>query len=76
MEDQLDSLKRRGISAACLTRDTSTVTKSAINKGQFSLVFVSPEAMSASARALLSADVYKKNLCGIFVDESHCVKKW
>jgi ATP-dependent DNA helicase RecQ len=76
MKDQIDSLKRRGITAACLTRDTELVTKSAINKGQFSLVFASPEAMSASGRALLSADVYKKNLCGIFVDESHCVKKW
>lgn len=76
MHDQLNSLKRKGISAACLTRDTTPETKSAINKGQFSLVYASPEAMSVSARALLSTDVYKKNLCGIFVDESHCIKKW
>ena len=76
MQDQIDSLKRKGISAACLTRDTTRETKSAINKGQFSLVYASPEAMSVSVRALMSAEVYKKNLCGIFIDESHCIKKW
>ena len=76
MNDQLHSLSTRGIQAACLTKETPPATKTAISRGQYSLVFARPEALAKSGRALLANDVYRQNLCGIFVDESHCIKKW
>ena len=77
MTHQLEILKSYGVKAATLTADTSRPTRTAIINGDFSLVFVSPEAMLSSfGRHLMGRSMYCQNLCGIFVDESHCIQKW
>ncbi len=77
MTDQLEILKGLGITAATLTKETSRTTKNGLINGDFSLVFASPEAMLSSfGRNLLGRSVYRQNLCGIFVDESHCIQNW
>ena len=73
---QVLQLKYHNIQAACLTKETPPATKTAIARGQYSVVFASPEALARSGRALLATDVYRQNLCGIFVDESQCIKQW
>ena len=50
MRDQVDSLQLRGISAACLDAETSPETVDAIRRGEFNLIFGSPESLMNTHR--------------------------
>ena len=40
-------------------------------------VYTSPEMiLEDSGTTLLMSDTYSDRLCGIFVDEAHCIAKW
>ncbi len=51
--------------------------KNDIKKGNYQIIFISPEALFVSIewRNVLSSDVFQNNLVGFVVDEAHCVKK-
>ena len=82
MKEQAVSFSSKGISAACISdkddRDSTKETRRGIKRGEFQLVFLSPEALFATLewRRMLSSDHYRTNLVGFVVDEAHCVKKW
>ena len=80
MKDQSASFTRKGISAGYVSDKESTdrETRRKILRGEFQLVFISPEALFLATewRRMLAGDLYGKNLVGFVVDEAHCVKKW
>ncbi|XP_070577487.1 ATP-dependent DNA helicase RecQ-like [Ptychodera flava] len=47
-----------------------------IVEGRFNYVFSSPEAFLCQHRSLLLSDTNQSRVGAIFVDESHCIKKW
>ena len=48
-----------------------------VERGMFSLVYASPEMLlDQKGSEILMSDVYTDRLCGVFVDEAHCIVKW
>ena len=80
MKDQVSSITAIGLSAAMVSGKESTppAVKVAIKKGDYQIIFMSPEAlfMSTEWRNMLSSDIYRENLMGFIIDEAHCIKKW
>ena len=82
MKEQARSFTARGVSSACISDkddlETTKDTRRSIRRGEFQLVFLSPEALFATLewRRMLSSDLYRAKLVGFVVDEAHCVKNW
>ena len=82
MRDQAASFASKGVTAACISdkddHHSTKLTRRGIKRGDFQLIFVSPEALFATLewRKMLCNDVYRTNLVAFVVDEAHCVKKW
>ena len=82
MKEQAAFFSSKGISAASISdkddHESTKETRRGIRRGEFQLVFLSPEALFATLewRRMLSTDLYRTNLVGFIVDEAHCVKKW
>ena len=80
MKDQTSLFTTKGISAAYVSDKYTTDkdTRRGVLRGQFQLVFISPESLFVATewRRMLAGDLYRKNLVGFIVDEAHCVKKW
>lgn len=80
MKDQVSSITAIGLTATVISdkESTPTAVRALIKKGEFQIVFVSPEAlfMSTEWRNMLASKIYKDNLVGFVVDEAHCIKKW
>ncbi len=81
MKNQVASITKIGLSATYVgDRDTklASTSEQSVMKGNFSIVFISPEALFISTKwkSMLSSDVYRENLVGFIVDEAHCIKKW
>ena len=80
MSDQVAAITALGLSAAYVTdrKSTSYCVKMEIKKGEYQIIFVSPEALFLSVewRSMLSSDLYRSNLVGFIIDEAHCIKKW
>ena len=76
-EDQVKYLRSLGLSAVNISSDTET-DFSNIEKGQYSIVYGSPEAwlMNEHWRSMLSNDVYSSKLCAVAVDEAHVLRQW
>jgi len=49
-----------------------------VENGDFSLVFMNPEALVSSCRSkeLFRTPMYQANLVAVVVDEAHCIEKW
>ena len=75
MRDQVDSLQLRGTSAACLDAETSPETVDAIRRGEFNLIFGSPESLMNTHRNIFRGHL-KYCIDLVVVDESHCIAKW
>ena len=77
MEDQVDKLRKLGISAVFLS-DIKDEEIKEINEGCFSLVCGSPEAWLKNERwrKMLSSDVYSAKLRAIAIDEARVIKQW
>lgn len=77
MKDQVDSLSRLGIPAACinstLTPDEQYTKLQEVATGKYSLVYVAPERLRSPrfAEALMQCKVAL-----LAVDEAHCVSQW
>ena len=80
MKDQVGTFSAKGIRAAYASdkEDSTGNTRRDIKKGEYQLVFVSPEALFATLewRRMLSTELYRAILVGFIVDEAHCVTKW
>lgn len=76
IKDQVTALTRRGVSSGYVDVDTEADVKSAVNKGEYNIVFMSPELQVGKFRRLLGSVVYQKRLVGLIIDEAHCVIKW
>ncbi len=80
MKDQVGSITKMGIRATFISdkESISTQTKQEIERGEYQVIFVSPEALffSTQWRQILSSRIYCLNLVGFVVDEAHCINKW
>ena len=77
MEDQVKQLQDIGIRAVSISSQAD-IDWSRIEKGEYSIVFGSPEAvlMNDRWRTMLCNDVYGRNLCAVAIDEAHVIKQW
>jgi ATP-dependent DNA helicase RecQ len=77
MQDQVDSLRRRGLSAAELSSATPPAarqeTVAALRAGELRLLYVSPEMLGGQRFRALWADRVPAR---IVVDEAHCISEW
>ena len=77
MQDQVDSLKRRGISAECIN---STMSKRDLNdvmgrlvRGELQFLYVAPERFNNEA---FKTAVRHAEIPFVAFDEAHCISKW
>jgi len=77
MKDQVDNLKKRGISAAAIY---SGMTPAEINTtldncvfDAYKFLYVSPERLGTT---VFLEKIHQANVCIIAVDESHCISQW
>ena len=77
LEDQVEYLRSLGLSAVNISSNVE-VDCAKIEKGEYSILYASPEAwlMSERWRCMLSNDVYSKKLCAVAVDEAHVLRHW
>lgn len=78
MKDQVDSFRKRGVSAGLVTSDCDEQMKTGVIEGRYQLVFISPEQLICKERfrSMCKSDCYAEKLVALVVDEAHCVKKW
>ena len=67
----------KGLKVGGITGATLEV-KSQVVKGNFQIVYFSPESLLSGHRwrELLQVEQYRSNVVAFIVDEAHCVKKW
>ena len=77
MEDQLKQLQNNGICVVNISSQAD-IDWSRIEKGEYSIVFGSPEAwlMNDRRRTMLCNEVYNRNLCAMAIDEAHVIRQW
>ena len=77
MEDQVQSLERRGIPAtylaSTLTPDERHLRETALMQGKYRLVYVAPERLASSAAVAMLARLDPPLVA---VDEAHCISQW
>ena len=77
MKDQVENLKKRGISAAAIYSGMShkeilsTLDNAVFDAYKF--LYVSPERLATS---IFMEKIKQANVCMIAVDESHCISQW
>ena len=79
MVDQVSMFEKRGLKAAFVGKEqTDENIRQQVEKGVFSLVFMSPESLLQVLRwrEMFRSTIYQDNLVGLVVDEAHCVEKW
>ena len=79
MVDQVAMFKNRGLQAAFVGKEQiDERIRQQVEKGVFSLVFMSPESLLKVLRwrEMFRSKIYQDNLVGLIVDEAHCVEKW
>ena len=77
MEDQVKYLRSLGVSAVNISSDAE-VDRAKIERGEYSIVYGSPEAWLVNERwrCMLSNEVYSSKLCAVAVDEAHVLRQW
>lgn len=77
ISDQLNRAKDMDIKAADVTGGVTDHIIEAIPSGKFSILYASPESLlEDEGRELFDIPALKDRLCGLVIDESHCVTKW
>ena len=72
-ENQVDGLRRRGITAAIVGPESTAAELKDIRLSPFNLVFGSPEAPLNSYRIVIRN--LKDSIKAVFIDEFHCIVK-
>lgn len=80
MEDQVSSLRSRGVKASIITTSTSVVTENISTRRSLaidSLFYCAPEALITSKwRDAFDMPEFSGRIVAYVVDEAHCVSKW
>ncbi|XP_028406817.1 uncharacterized protein LOC114529262 [Dendronephthya gigantea] len=74
MKDQVAILREKQVKAVMIGPESTTEENEKAKKGQYNLVFASPEAVFKSHRSTILA--LKDNIAAVFIDEGHCIVKW
>ena len=75
--DQLTRASDLNIEAVDVTGGVTDHISEGISSGKFSVLYASPESLLGDeGRDLLDIPALKERLCGLVIDESHCVTKW
>ena len=79
MKDQVDALKRKGISAAVLdstkTRDEYMATVESMRNGTLDILYCAPERLNNEGFVASMAHV-RGGVRLLAVDEAHCISEW
>lgn len=77
MKDQIYALKENGIPAEAINSSSSAAERYEIYekayKGEYKLLYVSPERLDSEAFLTLAANIDVSFIC---IDEAHCVSQW
>ena len=76
---QATTFSSKGLNAAYVSGElTDDLMKERVRRGEYQLVFFSPEMIINSKRwrKVIESDVYTERLQAFVIDEAHCVKKW
>lgn len=78
MLDQVQAFTAKGVKCAYVGAQESDSVNLHVEKGEFSLVFMSPESLVSGCRwrEMFRSAIYQANLVGVVVDEAHCIDKW
>ena len=78
MKDQVAIYSAKGLKVGCITGESTPEVKNQVVKGNFQMVYFSPESLLSGHRwrELLQDEPYRSNVVAFIVDEAHCVKKW
>ena len=78
VKDQVAIYSAKGLKVGCITGESTLEVKSQVVKGNFQIVYFSPESLLSGHRwrELLQVEPYRSNIVAFIVDEAHCVKKW
>ncbi|XP_071796397.1 ATP-dependent DNA helicase RecQ-like [Asterias amurensis] len=75
--NQLERCQAIGLEAAIAIAEISDEVLECAGQGKYSVLFASPEALlSVKGTELLQLQSVYSRVCGLFIDESHCVTKW
>lgn len=74
IEDQLKILKARGIACGAVEGGGDALFASAM-RGELRLIYITPEKL-ANWRGQLGRLVREKLICGVAIDEAHCISTW
>ena len=75
----LDQVRAKGLESAYVSgEDEGGAVARGVENGDYSLVFMSPEALVSSCRwrETFRTSTYQENLVAVVVDETHCIEKW
>ena len=78
MQDQTQKFSERGLKVAFVGKEQKDEVKNGVERGEYSLVFMSPEAMLTVLRwqEIFHTDVYQECMICLAVDEAHCIRTW
>ena len=77
MDDQVKYLTSIGVRAVNLS-SASEEEKTKLERGEYSVVYGSPEAWLKNERwrSMLLSDIYQRKLCAVAIDEAHVLRQW
>jgi ATP-dependent DNA helicase RecQ len=80
MKDQVDTLTGNGVAAACynssLPSDQRTSVMQGIREGRYQLLYVSPERLAGDGSDAFVAQLARREVPFVAVDEAHCISQW
>jgi ATP-dependent DNA helicase RecQ len=80
MKDQVDTLTGNGVAAACynssLPSDQRTSVMQGIREGRYQLLYVSPERLAGEGSDAFVAQLARREVPFVAVDEAHCISQW
>ena len=78
MKDQIARLNSISLKAAYISNNQTDDVLHAIENGEYTFVFVSPESILHNNRwrQMFASKIYKERLISVCVDKAHCITHW